>query len=184
MTPTPPFELPKGQRLRVLEESDAQELHALIEANRAYLARWMPWAPRQGLEDTSEFIASTRRQLADGDGLQAALLADAAIIGVAGYHGVDWPNRATSIGYWLAETAQGRGAMTHAVRALVEHALGTWKLNRVEIRADVENLRSCAIAERLGFELEGTLRQAQRVGERYRDQVVYAVLAEDWISAT
>jgi ribosomal-protein-serine acetyltransferase len=52
--------------------------------------------------------------------------------------------------------------------------------NRVEIRADVENRRSRAIPERLGFELEGVLRQAQRLGETYRDQVVYAVLARDW----
>jgi ribosomal-protein-serine acetyltransferase len=180
VTRAPLFELCGGRRLRVLEEADAGELHALIEANRAYLARWMPWAAAQTLEDTAAFVDSTRRQLAEGDGLQTALVADGAIVGVAGYHGVDWANRATSIGYWLAESAQGRGAMTSAVRALVEHAIGTWELNRVEIRADVENVRSRAIPERLGFAFEGTLRQAQRLGERYRDQAVYAVLAQDW----
>ncbi|HSZ69652.1 MAG TPA: NYN domain-containing protein [Solirubrobacteraceae bacterium] len=47
MTAAPSFELPAGRRLRVLEESDVTELHALIEANRAYLARWMPWAATQ-----------------------------------------------------------------------------------------------------------------------------------------
>jgi ribosomal-protein-serine acetyltransferase len=164
----------------VLVESDAVELHTLIEVNRAHLARWMPWAASQTPRDTAQFIRSTRRQLTDGDGLQAALTANAAIIGVVGFHGVDWPNRATSLGYWLAAEAQGRGTMTHAVRALVEHAIGTWELNRVEVRADVANLRSRAIPERLGFELEGTLRQAQRLGERYRDQVVYAMLAQEW----
>lgn len=176
------FELADDLRLRALEETDAIELHALIETNRAHLARWMPWAARQTREDTVEFIRSTRRQLADNDGLQAALISGRSIVGVAGFHGVDWPNRATSLGYWLAAGAQGDGVMTRAVRALVDYAIGTWELNRVEIRADVENLGSRAIAERLGFEIEGTLRQAQRLGESYGDQVVYAMLAREWIS--
>jgi len=183
VTATPSFELPEGRGLRALAETDAIELHALIEANRAHLARWMPWAANQTPENTADFIRSTRRQLANGDGLQAALTSGTAIVGVAGFHGVDWPNRATSLGYWLAAAAQGHGAMTHAVRALVDHAIGTWELNRVEIRADVENLRSRAIPERLGFKIEGTLRQAQRLGESYRDQVVYAMLAEEWAGA-
>ncbi|HEY3828087.1 MAG TPA: GNAT family protein [Solirubrobacteraceae bacterium] len=179
---TPSFELRGGYRLRPLQESDALELHALIDANRAHLARWMPWAASQTEADTIQFIRATRRQLAENDGFQAAVLSAELIVGVAGYHSVDWPNRATSIGYWLAADAQGRGTMTEAVTALVDHAFGTWKLNRVEIRIDVANRSSRAIPERLGFWREGTLRQAQRPGERYSDQVVYAVLAGDWIS--
>jgi ribosomal-protein-serine acetyltransferase len=37
-----------------------------------------------------------------------------------------------------------------------------------------------ATAERLGFTEEGTLRQVERVGDRYLDNVVDAMLAEDW----
>jgi ribosomal-protein-serine acetyltransferase len=180
---TPTFELADGLRLRALEETDAIELHALIEANRTHLTRWMPWAARQTFEDTVSFLGATRRQLADNDGLQAALTSGTAIVGVVGFHGVDWPNRTTSLGYWLAAAAQGQGAMTRAVGALVDHAIGAWELNRVEIRADVENLRSRAIPERLGFKLEGTLRQAQRFGEGYRDQLLYATLAQEWAAA-
>jgi hypothetical protein len=51
---------------------------------------------------------------------------------------------------------------------------------RVEIRAAPENARSRAIPERLGFTQEGTLRQVERVGDRYLDNVVYAMLAEHW----
>jgi ribosomal-protein-serine acetyltransferase len=179
-TPMPSFELPDGRLLRPLDDSDAPELYALIEANRAYLARWMPWAADQTAAQTLEFIRTTGRQLADDEGFQAALTAGGRLVGVAGLRAIDWANRATSIGYWLAEAEQGRGTMTHAVRTLVDHALGTQRLNRVEIRADVENLRSRAIPERLAFRHEGTLRQAERVGESYRDQAVYAMLAADW----
>jgi ribosomal-protein-serine acetyltransferase len=166
--------------LRPLEESDASELHALVDANRAYLSRWMPWALSQSADDTLAFIRGTRRQLAENNGFQAAIVCDGGIVGVVGFHAVDWTHRRTSIGYWLGEKHQGKGTMTRAVEALVEHALRTWKLNRVEVRVAPENRRSRAILERLGFCEEGILRQAERIGERYLDSVVYAMLAPDW----
>jgi ribosomal-protein-serine acetyltransferase len=110
-----------------------------------------------------------------------AIASDAQIIGVVGFHGVDWQNRATSVGYWLSEEEEGRGIMTQAVAALVGHAFSRWRLNRVEIRADVRNTRSRAVPGRLGFREEGTLREAYRVsGDRYSDDVVYSMLASDW----
>jgi ribosomal-protein-serine acetyltransferase len=166
--------------LRLLEPRDAEELHVLVVANRAHLSPWMPWAAGQGLAETRSFIDLTRRQIADDAGFQTAIVRDGRIAGMVGFHGVEWTSRTTSIGYWLDAGSQGRGTMTCAVRALVDHAFGVWALNRVEIRAAPENRRSRAIPERLGFTEEGTLRQAERVGDRYLDNVVYAVLAEDW----
>jgi ribosomal-protein-serine acetyltransferase len=175
-----PIPLSDGTYLRLLEESDAEGLHALIDVNRAYLARWLPWASRQTPTDTEQFIQRTREQLADDNGFQAAVICNEQIAGVVGYHSIDWDHRRTSIGYWLSEDRQGRGTMTAAVLALVNHALGDWGLNRVEIRAVVENERSRAVAERLGFHQEGTLLETERIGDRYFDTVVYAMLARDW----
>jgi ribosomal-protein-serine acetyltransferase len=169
--------------LRLLDEADAQELHELIEANRAHIARWLPWAASQTLDDTLDFIHRTRSQLSTNDGFQTAIVLGERIVGVIGYHGVDWPNRSTRIGYWLDEGHQGRGTMTAAVRLLVDHALSAWRLNRVEIRAAVENRRSRAIPERLGFRQEGTLRQAELIDGRYLDSVMYSMLAADWRAA-
>lgn len=162
--------------VRLLDETDARELHGLIETNRTYLARWLPWAESQAFEDTLGFIHRTRSQLADNDGFQAAIVIEERIVGMIGYHGVDWGNRSTRIGYWLDEGQQGRGTMTAAVRLLADHALSAWGLNRVEIRAAVENRRSRAIPERLGFDQEGTLRQAELIDGRYLDSVLYGML--------
>jgi ribosomal-protein-serine acetyltransferase len=174
--------LPGGGHLRLLEESDADELYELVDRNRAHLEPWLPWVPATiAPSEVLEFIRATRRQLADNDGVQLAIVdADGAIAGVVGFHRVDWANRATSIGYWLAADRQGRGLMTAAVRALVDHAMRAWRLNRVEISAAVDNARSRAVPERLGFREEGVRREAERHGERYRDLVVYAMLAADW----
>jgi ribosomal-protein-serine acetyltransferase len=167
--------------LRRLEESDADELYRLIEANREYLARWLPWAEALTLEGSVEFIRGVRRQEASNDGFQAALVSEGSIVGMIGFHGVNWPHRSTTIGYWLDEGHQGRGLMTRAVRALVDHAFGVWDLHRVEIQAAVDNHRSRAIPERLGFREEGVRREAERVGDRWHDLAVYAMLAPEWV---
>jgi ribosomal-protein-serine acetyltransferase len=166
--------------LRLIEHSDAQEIYDVVLANRAHLAAWMPWAAGQTMDATVTFIDASRKRLAANQGFQAAIVQDAKIVGVIGYHRVDWENRSTSIGYWLAESAQGQGTITAAASALVDHAFERWKLNRLDIRAGVENHRSRAVAERLGFKLEGVLREAERLGDRYVDHAVYAILARDW----
>lgn len=167
--------------LRLFDDSDAPELYALIEANRAHLSQWMPWAPGSTLETTRDFLRQAREQLGRRDGMQLAITdGGGAILGTIGYVSVDWRNGSTEIGYWLAESGQGRGIMTRAVRALVDHAFAVWDLHRVVIRAASGNARSRAIPERLGFTAEGTLRAAGRLGERRVDHVLYAMLAPEW----
>lgn len=178
-------ELPNGYALRLPEEADAAELYALIDANRDHLLPWMPWASwHQSADDVLPFIQLTRRQIGDNDGLQTVIVdPHGRIVGMIGVHGIDWRNAATSIGYWLAADEQGRGTMTEAVRAYVDHAFTTWKLNRVTIQAAVGNARSRALPERLGFREEGILREVEKVGDRMLDGVVYAMLAADWPAA-
>jgi ribosomal-protein-serine acetyltransferase len=178
-------QLPAGYALRLLEESDADELFGVIDANREHLGTWMPWvAFEHEPADVLPFIRLTRKQIGENNGLQTAIVdPEGRIAGMVGFHEVDWMNRKSSIGYWLARAEQGRGTMTEAVRAYVDHALATLKLNRVTIQAAVENTRSRAVPERLGFREEGVLRGVERIGDRMLDGVVYAMLAADWPGA-
>jgi ribosomal-protein-serine acetyltransferase len=96
---------------------------------------------------------------------------------------IDRVARNAIIGYWLAEEYEGRGLITRAVRALIDHAFGEWQLHRVEIRAAAENVRSRAVPERLGFTQEGVLREAELVGGEYQDLVVYGLVATDGATA-
>jgi ribosomal-protein-serine acetyltransferase len=180
------LELPRaeGFELRLLAEADADELHALIDRHRAYLARWLPWAEGQTREGTLDFIRRSRQVHRDGEGVETALVVDGAIAGVIGVRDVSRMHDSTSIGYWLAPESQGRGLMTAAVRAYLDAAFGPWDLHRVELRAAVHNERSRAVAERAGFVQEGVARQAERLGDGRHDLVVYSMLAPEWRSAT
>ena len=176
--------LDEQRLLRPVEEADGDELYEVAAENRAMLAEWMPWAPDATADSVREFIRSTRRQLAANEGFQAVIVSDGQIVGMIGFPRLSWVDRSCEIGYWLAGQAQGHGTMTLAARALTEHALVVWKLNRVAIRAGVGNVRSRAVAERLGFTFEGVLRQIERHPDgRYVDLAVYSMLAGEWPGA-
>ena len=165
--------------LRSVAPADARALNALIAADRERLARFMPWAAGQTIESTREFIVRSLQQEAADDGFQAVLVVDGSIAGIAGYHRIHRANLSTSIGYWLASAYEGRGLMTAAVAALVDHAFGTWGLHRLELRIAPDNGRSRALAARLGFREEGVLREAERFGDEHRDLIMHSLLASE-----
>ena len=178
MKPTE-LKLPRGGSLRPLHDGDAQELFALIERNRSELALWLDWASEQTLAGTEEFVRRAGLAAIEGRGFECALLIDGRIAGVVGLPAINRRNDSAEIGYWLDRDHQGRGLMSEAVQAIVTLAFEHLGLHRLEIRADVVNERSRAIPERLGFSLEGTMRGAYRVGGRYVDDALYALLASD-----
>ncbi len=102
------------------------------------------------------------------------------MVGVIGFNEFDWRNKIGYIGYWLSKDAQGKGIMTRAARALIDYGFEILDLNRIDIRAAVDNKKSRAIPERLGFNQEGILRQTEWLYDHYVDHVVYGMLANEW----
>lgn len=168
-------------QLKLLELRDAEELFALTDASRAYLREWLPWVDSTGtVDDTIAFIQSALDQFASNRGFQAGILYKGQLVGALGLHDMNWGNRSSSVGYWLGENVQGKGIMTQACKAVVNLAFREYGLNRVEIRAAVENRKSRAIPERLGSQQEGICRQAEWLYDHYVDHAVYGMLAADW----
>jgi ribosomal-protein-serine acetyltransferase len=176
-----PRRLDADLKLRLPEERYSPEAAALIRRHCAELARWLPWVSEGfSVEDAREFARLNRRQYEAGEGFSLQIVYRGRVAGNAGYNSIDWQNRRTEIGYWLAPPFQGRGLMTKTCRFLVTHALAGLGLNRVEILCAVGNDRSRAVPERLGFRREGVLRQAEWVRDHFNDLVVYSMLAADW----
>jgi len=167
--------------LRPLCLRDARALFTLVDANRDRLRRWLPWPDaNRSLQDSRAYLLRVRAQARLGAALPFGLWWKGNLVGVAGFVWIDPANRSGGLGYWLAREAEGHGLMTAAVSALIGHGFHTLKLNRIEIRAGVRNRRSRAIPERLGFRHEGTLQQAERLGDRFVDHAVYGLLAGNW----
>lgn len=103
------------------------------------------------------------------------------LIGVTGLHGIDLRHRHAGFGIAIGETSEwGKGYGTDATQAMVDHAFLTLNLNRVWLHVYEFNARGRRAYERVGFQLEGTLRQAYFGEGRYWDVHTMAILHADW----
>jgi len=85
------------------------------------------------------------------------------------------------IGYWLSENHWGKGIMTAAVSAVVDHAFGKTELLRLFAGVFANNPSSMRVLEKNGFVLESIHRKAVvKNGERL-DEHLFALLREDWV---
>jgi ribosomal-protein-serine acetyltransferase len=167
--------------LRQIALSDAEELYSVCDANRTYLRQWLPWLDRtRQVADTRGFIEGAIRQSEANQGFQAVILVGGQIVGLVGFHRIDWANHSTSLGYWLAEDYQGCGLVTAGCRALIDHGFAALNLHRIVIACAPANTRSRAIPERLGFVHEGRLRDAEWLYDHYVDHEIYAQLQSEW----
>ena len=177
------MDLGDGLELVPLNLSFDAELHLLIEENRDYLARWLPWARSQTLAESREFLATREAGWAAGTIFTFGLRLDGRLVGTFDCQELDRANHRSQLGYWLAERYQGRGIVTRAVRAMTDRVFRELELNRVEIRALPENRRSRAVAERCGFTFEGILREVVPFYDGYADMAVYSMLRREWPGA-
>lgn len=167
--------------LRLNELRYADEYYALIVRNSEHLRVWMPWAATEPtLEAIKAFMKAGMHQFAEGIGLPTNLWYRGQLVGAIDYPRMNLGKRLTEIGYWLDKDMQGKGIITRATKALVTYAFEEYGLNKVEIHAAAENQRSRAVPERLGFTLEGTMRQTIWLNGRVHDMVVYGMLANEW----
>ena len=84
------------------------------------------------------------------------------------------------IGWLLGRKYQGQGLATEAVRSLVTAAFEQLGLHRIFARTGKDNERSWRLMERLGMRQEAHFRESHLVNGKWRDEVIYAILADEW----
>lgn len=167
--------------LRQRHREDADEIFALIDCNRQFLRQWLPWLDVcKSRIDSLAHIESCLHQISEGTGLGLAIWERGAIVGLISYNFIDSWNHCGQLGYWLGEQYQGRGIMTASCAALIGYGFEHFGFHRQTIAAATGNVRSRAIAERLGFTLEGISRDAEFLYDRYVDQAHYGLLRRNW----
>ncbi len=128
------------------------------------LKRWMPWAQTMPTVEDSEAYArqSHAKVLAREDlPLQLFRKDTGALVGSSGIQPMNWDVPKFEIGYWCRAGCQRQGYITEAVQAITAFGFSTLNARRIEIRCDQRNQRSRRVAERAGYQLEGTFANDQ-----------------------
>lgn len=166
----------------LLDVPRAEDVDAVEAALRdPDIALWNPSARRGlGAHERARLWVAERAAWTDEHASWVVRDLDGGVIGQVSLHQIDPVNGSGEVGYWLTPAGRGRGVATAALAAAARFAFDVLELARVELFHAVENEASCRVAERAGFQLEGTARQSFVYGDGQRhDEHLHARLATD-----
>ena len=172
-------------KLELTAERHAVDLFHAVDDDRAHLSEFLPWVEAmQSVDDFKAYIQNCESMHHQKMEVSFVIMLDEQVVGRIGLHYLNMGNRNAAIGYWLSKDAEGKGIMTRCCTAVINYGFGELGLQRIEIKAATTNAKSQAIPRRLGFQQEGVLRQAELVGGKFLDLVLFAMLKEEWLAAT
>jgi ribosomal-protein-alanine N-acetyltransferase len=168
--------------IRPPQASDATAYAEAVVRSAEHIGAWNPVEP-DGLAELMH------RQ---GPALRTFLIIDNEDGGIVGKCNVANIVRArfrsAVLGYDSYLPYAGTGRMTEGMRRVVELCFAPQPdglgLHRLEINVQPENVRSVALAKRLGFRYEGFSPRLLYINNAWRDHERYALTAEEWPGST
>ena len=167
-------------RLRAPVEADVPALFAIFRDPEAM--RYWTTPPMKDVAEAEALLRDIQHHAQAETLFQwgIARREDDEVIGTSTLFRIDREHRRCELGYILRRDLWGRGLAHEALTAVVNHAFGTLGLHRLEADIDPRNATSIRSIERLGFTLEGHLRERYFVGDEIQDSLIYGLLAPAW----
>lgn len=145
----------------VLSRPTADDADQVVEACQdAAIQRFTQVPSPYTLDDAHTFERLSLDGAEEGTALNLLVRDGDRVLASVGMPRVELSHLVGEVGYWVAPWARGRGVATSASRAVCRWAFEVAGLERLGLEAATVNEASNAVARRLGFTLEGTLRQA------------------------
>lgn len=102
------------------------------------------------------------------------------LVGTCGFHALSEYHKRVEVGYDLNRDYWGRKIMTEALTQIIDLAFTECGVNRIEAFVEPPNAASRALLEKLGFSLEGTLREHEMCRGELIDIQILGLLKKDW----
>lgn len=177
------LDLGGGAHLRPLEPWQAAAFAEHVARSRAHLAPWVPFANRVvDVDSARQWLQRMADWQADDVGRCYGIWLDETLVGGTLFKDFDAEQGVCEIGVWLAPDVQGRGLINSTVTHMIDWAFRVRGMQRIEWRTDPKNLRSRAVAQRLGMTLDGTLRSSFIQDGARHDLEIWSLLAHEWTS--
>jgi ribosomal-protein-alanine N-acetyltransferase len=161
--------------LRELVREDAAALYSTFADEESM--RWWSRAPFTDLDELASYLTE------NSPGWDARTWA---VVGKAGGPAIgrvtvaDRGDGICELGYVVAKERMGEGVATEALAAIIGHLFAVDGKRRIYADTDPENAGSNRLLEKLGFRLEGRLREAWTTHIGRRDSFIWGLLADEW----
>jgi ribosomal-protein-alanine N-acetyltransferase len=165
--------------LRYATIADAEALFTL--GSDPEVTRFFSWGPYTSIDEPAQYIGGLAGERDRGERLDFVIV-DAAerVLGVTGLSEFSGRDRRAVVGTWLGRAFWGSGANRAAKALIAALAFRTLGLERLGAYADLDNPRSQAALDRIGFRREGVLRHWHRHGDTVHDVITYSWLKGEW----
>lgn len=166
--------------VRPISLDDVPALVRQLTGNREFLAPFEPTRDDAYFTESGQraVVAAALRQHEAGVTAPYAILDDGELVGrITLSEIVRGPLQSCSLGYWVAESANGRGVASAAVRDVLALAFGPLGLHRVQAATLVHNTRSQRVLSHNGFVRIGLAPDLLRIAGRWQDHVLFQVVA-------
>ena len=167
-------------RIRKWELSDAKDLAAALSNKKVQdnLRDGLPYPYTE--QDGKEFI-SAMLSADESETFAFAITVDNMVIGSIGIFRQGNIHRQTAeLGYYIAEEYWGKGIMTEAVKQICEYVFAKSDIIRIYAEPFANNIASCRVLEKVGFQYEGTLRSNAVKNGKVIDMKMYSLIKEEY----
>ncbi|MFD2200905.1 GNAT family N-acetyltransferase [Shivajiella indica] len=142
-------------QLDLIQKSDQIALFEVLDENRTYLRKWLPFVSTiTSEEDLDSFIDFVTKPKEVEWSPVFLIKSDNKIIGLIGFKNTNLELKHTEIGYWLVEHMQGHGIITSALKELLRFAFLKMEMRKIIVKCGLENFPSRRIPSKLGFKID------------------------------
>lgn len=146
--------------------------------------KYQSWIP-ETTNDVSDFINDRVSAIIDlfDTWYQFVIIKkdDLKLIGDIGIHFLDKNEKQVEIGITLDKNFQGKGYATEALKQVIKYLFTDLKKHRITVSLDPRNVKSMNLIERLGFRKEAHFKESILSDGKWVDDLVYALLKDEWI---
>jgi ribosomal-protein-alanine N-acetyltransferase len=165
---------------RLITADDAPALAQLYRLNRDFLAPWEPLRSDDFFTEDAQRIAIQNALCEHEQGRNLPLVIldeEASIIGRITLNGiVRGAFQSCSVGYWVSQSAGGRGVATAALKHVIAVAFGELGLHRIQGETLLDNFASQKVLERNGFVRYGMAPDYLKIAGRWQDNILYQLI--------
>lgn len=168
-----------GVTLRELRISDAAALHQVLTTEE--VSRFIS-PPPSTVEGFARFIEWAQRERAAGRYVCLAVVPDGSddAVGLFQIRRLAETFEVAEWGFALGRSMWGTGVFAASAAAVVEFAIDTLHVRRLEARCSVPNGRGNGALQKIGASREAVLRKSFLKNGEYYDQVLWSIMADEW----
>ena len=165
--------------IRALRESDAPALFAMVSGDDVTRFISPPPVSVHGFE---RFIECANLERESGAGFCFAVVPEGmdVPVGLFQVRRLEPSFETAEWGFALGSAFWGTGIFNAAARMVLQFSFEVVGVHRMEARATIRNGRGNSALRKLGAVQEGVLRRAFQRGGQYYDQVLWAILSDEW----